>query len=364
MEPVYDRAMRIGGLLLLLVGCGGGGGGDDTMPPGQGDAAIDARPAIVEDIHFYGRWDALHAAGWPGSSIVTRFSGTELRATIRESGDDWLEIFVDGTARPALHLTSGTQTYTLVTGLPAGEHDIEIVKRTESFVGTTRFDGFVGATLVPTPRATRMIEFIGDSITAGYGVLGQNPCGFSNATEAESRAWGSLAARAVGAAHVSVAYSGIGMYRNCCGGGTPNVDTMPIKYGRQFADQPTPSWDFPAAPDLVVIGLGTNDFNGGDPGPGYEDAYKRFITDAVRAHAPGSPILLATSSMMSGADRTQMRARLDAIAAHFADPKITVVEIAEQQAADGIGCDYHPSEATQQKMAAQLVPAIRAATGW
>jgi lysophospholipase L1-like esterase len=155
------------------------------------------------------------------------------------------------------------------------------------------------------------------------------------------------------------------MYRNCCGGGsTPNVDTMPIKYARMFADQPSPSWDFSAVPDIVVIGLGTNDFSGGDPGAPYVEAYQRFITDSIRVHAPGVPILLAMSSLMSGTGRTQMRAHLDAIAAHFADPKITVVDIAEQQQADGIGCDYHPSEATQRKMATQLVPAIRAATGW
>ncbi|MEO7094085.1 MAG: SGNH/GDSL hydrolase family protein [Polyangiales bacterium] len=353
----------VGILLLVAAACGddGAGPGDAT----SGDAGIDAPPPIIEDVHFYGRWDALHAAGWPGSAIVTRFTGTELRATLREAGDDWLEITVDGTPRTPLHLTNGTQTYTLVTALAAGEHDIEIVKRTESFVGTTRFDGFVGATLVPTARAPKLVEFIGDSNTAGYGALGQNPCGFTNATEAESRAWGAFAAHDLDAAHTAIAYSGIGMYRNCCGGtSTPNMDTMPTKYARQLADQPSPSWDFATVPGIVVIGLGTNDWNGGDPGAGYEEAYQRFITDAIRAHAPGVPILLATSSMMSGTGRTQMRARLDAIAAHFADPTITVVDIAEQQQADGIGCDYHPSEATQRKMATQLVPAIRAATGW
>ena len=345
-------------LLLAIAACG-----DDGAGPG--DADIDAPTALFEELHFYGRWDANHAAGWPGSTIATRFTGSELRATFDETGDDWLEIVVDGTPRTAVHLANGTKTYTLVTGLAAGFHDIEIIKRTESFVGTTRFDGFVDATLLPTARSVRTIEFIGDSITAGYGVLGQNPCGFSNATEAESRAWGAFAAHDLGAEHFAIAYSGIGMYRNCCGGtSTPNADTMPVKYGRMFADQASSAWDFSAVPDVVVIGLGTNDFNGGDPGVGYEEAYKKLIAEVIRVRAPNAPILLATSSLMSGTGRTQMRARLDAIAAHFADPTITVVDIAEQQQADGIGCDYHPSEATQRKMATQLVPAIRAATGW
>jgi lysophospholipase L1-like esterase len=118
-------------------------------------------------------------------------------------------------------------------------------------------------------------------------------------------------------------------------------------------------------PDVVVIALGTNDFAGGDPGQGYVDAYQRFITDSVRLHAPGVPILLATSPMMSGAGRTKMRSYLDAIAAHFADPKITVVDIPEQLAAtDGVGCDYHPNQTTARKSANALVPAIRSATGW
>lgn len=352
----------VGILLLALAACG-----DDDNGAGPSDAgSVDAAPGGSE-IHFYGRWTADHSASWPGATIVAQFRGPELSATFTETGDDWLEIYADGTMRAPVHLMAGTHTYQLVKDLPtlAGVHQIKIVKRTESFVGTTRFDGFVNATLVPSPRTSRMIEFIGDSITAGYGVLGQLPCSFSNATEAESRAWGALVAPKVVAEHMSIAYSGIGMYRNCCGGtSTPNVDTMPVKYARMFADQPTPSWDFSTVPDVIVIGLGTNDFNGGDPGPGYEAAYEAFITDVVRVHAPAAPILLATSPMMGGAGRTQMRARLDAIAAHFADPAITVVEIAEQLSADGLGCDYHPSVDTHFKMADQLAPAIRAATGW
>lgn len=353
--------MRAVGILVLVAAAACG---DDAAKP-SGDGGLDAPPPLVEDLHFYGRWDTMHAAGWPGSTIAARFTGSELRATFRETGDDWLEITVDGTRATPLHLANGTQTSTVVTGLAPGDHDVEIVKRTESFVGTTRFDGFASATLVPTERATKLVEFIGDSITAGYGALGANPCGFTNATEAESRAWGALAAHDLGAAHLAIAYSGIGMYRNCCGGGTtPNMDTMPVKYGRMFADQAGTTWDFSAVPDVIVIGLGTNDWSGGDPGASYEIAYEAFIAEVVRVRAPDAPILLATSSMMTGTGRTQMRARLDAIAAHFADPTITVVDIAEQQQADGLGCDYHPSEATQRKMATQIVPAIRAAARW
>lgn len=301
------------------------------------------------------------SASWPGAAIATRFSGTQLQATFNDTGQEWLEVTVDDTALPPIHLTGGTQTVTLATGLAAGEHDVVVAKRTEAFFGTVRFDGFVGATIIPTPRATRQIELIGDSITAGYGVLGAEPCMFNQATEAEPHAWAAFAAHDLGAAHTSLAYSGIGMAIN--GDGT-SVNTMPMRYGRAFADQPSSIWTFQDRPDVVVIALGTNDFSRGDPGVAYEDAFVAFITDQVRVHAPGVPVLLATSPMMSGAARTQMRTRLDTVVTRLADPKISVVEIAEQIPADGYGCDYHPNETTQRKSATALVPAIRAATGW
>jgi hypothetical protein len=160
-----------------------------------------------------------------------------------------VEITVDGAVLAPLHLSNGTQTYPLVSGLALGNHDIEIAKRTESFIGITRFDNFVGATLLATPRSTKLIEFIGDSITAGYGTLGVDPCQFLSSTQAETQAWAAFAARELGAAHHAIAYSGIGMYRNCCGG-APNVETMPLRYLRTLADRPDVKWDFSTKPDI------------------------------------------------------------------------------------------------------------------
>ena len=356
--------MRTAGFLLVLTACGG------STKPAIDDARKDGpprdgAPAVVEDVHFYGRWDATHTAAWSGAAIVTRFTGTSLSANVREQGDDYLEITVDGQRQAPIHLANGVQMITVATGLAAGDHDVVIAKRTESFVGTLRFDGFINATLVPTERRARTIEFIGDSITAGYGITGVGPnCGFTNATESEPRGWAALAAEELGAAHISVAYSGIGMYRNCCGGTGSTTDTMPTKYGRHVADQTSPAWDFHVVPEVVVIGLGTNDFSGGDPGQPFVEAYKKFITENVRAHAPDATIFLAASPMLGGADHLKHTDYLDAVAEYFNDMKIRVVDIPTQVAADGYGCDYHPNETTARKSANALVPAIRSAMGW
>ncbi len=353
--------MRMVGVLAVLAAACGSSTHNGVSDGAVGESvAVDAPPQFVEPIHFYGRWTTM-SAGWPGSAFAARFSGTQLQAKLADTGNEWIEVTVDDVVRAPIALTSGSQTVTLVSGLAPGEHDVVVSKRTESFFGTLRFEGFEGATIIPTPRATRLIEFIGDSITAGYGVLGALPCAFNQATEAESRAWGAIAAHDLGAAHTAIAYSGIGMVRNN-GGSTTN--TMPVRYGRAFADAAMPAWAWSYTPDVVVIGVGTNDFSGGDPGMAYVDAYAAFITDAVRAHAPGVPVLLATSSMVGGTARTQLRASLDAVVARLGDPTIRVVDIPEQLAADGYGCDSHPNETTARKMATALVPAIRAVTGW
>ncbi len=206
-----------------------------------------------------------------------------------------------------------------------------------------------------------MIEMIGDSITCGYGVLGAGPsCPFTADTETETHAWGALAARDLGAAHASIAYSGYGMVRNYDGNTTT---TLPVVYKRTIADDAQSVWTFGYKPDVIVIALGTNDFAKGDPGQPYIDAYIAFV-QMLRTKFPAAFILIAMSPMLDGTARTQLRAHLDIVAESFSDVHVRVVDIAAQLAADGLGCDYHPSEVTQAKLAAVLVTAIRGATGW
>ena len=320
------------------------------------DVGIDA-PS--EDVHFVGRFDAAHQFAWPGTQIALRFTGDSISVALTDTtGNDWFEASLDGARQPAFQLVVGAHVYPLASGLAAGNHDLVLARRTESFNGTTTFGGFSGATIVATPKPTRLVEFIGDSITCGYGDLGaMATCGFSPATESEPDAWGRLAADALGVAHVSIAYSGIGMLRNSDGS---TANTMPLRYGRTIADDPNSVWGFSYAPDAIVINLGTNDFATGDPGGGYVSAYVAFIA-MVKTKFPAVKILITTSPMLDGTSRTQARAYLDQVAAQTG---VTVVEIAEQLASDGYGCDYHPNIVTQRKMADAIVVALRTATGW
>ncbi|MDI1447946.1 SGNH/GDSL hydrolase family protein [Polyangium sp. 6x1] len=357
-------------LLALACGSTSGVGGN------QGSGSESGGGPVAE-VHFIGRFtnEAEPRFAWPGSTILARFSGTGLDVRLADGGNNHFAVVIDDGPPIDLATSSAKDTYTLAANLPAGEHTVFLEKRTESFVGVVRFKGFVpapGGALVPTPAPfRRKIELVGDSITCGYGNTGAGPlCPFSPETEDEYAAYGAIAARKLGAAHVGISYSGIGVYRDYNGA---TQDQMPVRFGRTLADDPASTWDFSYTPDVVVVNLGTNDFAKGDPGQAYIDALSGFL-DKLRGHYPSAYLLCAAGSMLTdgypaGAMhltkvKQHISAALDVRKAK-GDTNVGFVDLGVQDSAvDGIGCDYHPSLATHQKMADKLVAALQSAKGW
>lgn len=369
----------------LLLACGGCG--DDATPSSSADASpdvgattpdgaprdgdTDAGPVVATaPVHYVGRFDRSDPAGprfaWSGTYAALRFEGTGLDAEIKDTGNNHLAVFVDGVALPKVVLSPSQTRYTLATGLAAGPHDVIVARRTEAFFGITQFVSFTpqGGRIVPTAVPTRFIEIVGDSISCGYGAEGANAsCSFSADTENETIAYGALAARALSAAHVTVAWSGKGMVRNYGGDAT---DLMPKLYERVLPEQATSVYDFKGyTPDVVVINLGTNDFAKGDPGAAYQGAYATFVA-SVRTRFPSAFIVATVSPMLSGTERSQQRAYLKAVvdARNGAgDARVSLLEFAEQQQG-ALGCDYHPGSKTHEIMAATLAAHVKKITGW
>ena len=131
-------------------------------------------------VRYTGRFDFSDAAaprfGWPGSSISVRFKGTGISAAIRPvypmETDTWLNIIINNEAPIPINICRDG-VYNLVSGLPDAEHEITLYKRTGASSGELQFLGFIpfneGCLLLPPARLPRRIEFIGDSITCGYG---------------------------------------------------------------------------------------------------------------------------------------------------------------------------------------------------
>jgi len=344
----------------------GGAAGTAGSSGSAGQANGGAGPAAP---YFIGRFDQSKpdapVFAWPGTAIALRFTGTAIGVTLTDNGSNVFEVVIDG-KHTVLTLQAGAKKYALATGLAAGEHDLLLYRRTEASFNETTFNGFdlASSAYLPAVLPTRRLEVIGDSISAGYGNEGTLPCPFTAATENHYLSYAAIAARAVNAELYTEAWSGIGMLRNY-EGGTTNV--MPDRYPRTLPDRAASTWDFSKfVPNAVLINLGTNDFAQGDPGAPFQAAYTEFVTE-LRGHYPAARFYLAVGTMLSGESYSKAATYLKAVIAARAaagDDNLVLLEFGTQDSADGLGCDYHPSLKTHQKMADKLTAALKADLAW
>ena len=336
-----------------------------------GEGMQNGTPAVSPTVHFMGRFDRSDPAGprfaWSASGIATRFAGTGIDVRLHDTGGNEFQVVLDGEPTAVVKCSPSRDLYTLATGLPDTTHDIAIYKRTEARVGPVQFLGFVpqgGRPLLPPSRPpARRIEFIGDSITAGYGDEGPNAaCHFTASTENEFLTYAAITSRNLGAEHVNLAWSG-----RTTGG-------MAELYDRTLPAASESRWDFSSwVPDVVVVNLGTNNFAMGDPGQAtIVGPYVRLL-ERVREHYPAALIVSALGPMLSdtypaGAHilthaRKYLTIAVETVRAK-GDARVLLLEFPAQDFANGLGCDYHPSLKTHRLMAEQLTSALRAQLKW
>ncbi|SIQ49550.1 hypothetical protein SAMN05421641_108132 [Paracoccus thiocyanatus] len=209
---------------------------------------------------------------WPGFHASARFTGTAITLRFDDAVNRW-RITLDG---QAVELARPGRKDLRIDGLSPGVHDIRAEKISESPAPAT-FGGFFldkgAAALPPPPPPPRLIEFIGDSDTVGFGNTAQRrDCDAEEifAATDTSRGFGPQAAAALGSDYRLIARSGIGLLRNY--GGADPAHTMERLYSLALPGDP----DAPALPqrraDIVVIALGSNVFGSDlDPGEGWGD---------------------------------------------------------------------------------------------
>ncbi len=309
---------------------------------------------------------------YSGVSIRAAFSGTGISAILDDdTGENYYNVLIDGEVLNVLHVTQGRQEYVLGEGLENTTHEVELFKRTELTFGKTTFHGFVlpaRTKLVPVQNERALLfEFIGNSITCGYGNEGPNGDVFGPTTENHFLTYAAITSRNFNARHLAVCRSGIGIYRNWDGPPEGNTDNMPNNYGRIFLYDSLPLYNFPEQPDLICINLGTNDFstNGGDSAL-YVSNYFRMI-DTLRSHYEKPEIVILQGSMMNGTDLDNIRRYLRFVAdsaGSTGNGRVTFFEMSAQTGDLGIGIDWHPSVEQHRKNAGELTEYIRELKGW
>ncbi len=214
------------------------------------------------------------------------------------------------------------------------------------------------------------IEFIGDSITAGYGVEGRSgEEDFSTATENAGKSYAGLAAAWLDADAMLSAFSGHGIVSGFTGDPEQRNESelVPPYYeavgrngfrlpsGRIIEEIP---WDFSAwQPDKVLVNLGTNDLSWvgdhADRKDEYRQRFKEFLY-TVRKNNPGAMILCILGIMGTGLNDYMVKA-VNEYRAEAGDNRIHSMTLQEQDMArDGCGSNYHPSAQTQRRLAEKV----------
>lgn len=196
---------------------------------------------------------------WPGSSVTMRFTGTAVKALIKdEKGNNYFNVIIDGTQITKFKPDANKQLYTLAEDLRPGRHTIQLFKLTESAQGKTWFYGFqpaAGDSVLPAaPLQKRKMEFFGASSMAGFSIEAVGPDSRQPDAENNYLSYAAVTARHYDAAYHCIAKTGIGFMVSWF----PLI--MPEMYDRLDPTDPNSKWDFSKyTPNVVVMWLGGND---------------------------------------------------------------------------------------------------------
>lgn len=302
--------------------------------------------------------------GWPGVQISLSFEADTIYACFRGIQPDGLRgapnvnyynAFLNGSLHSVFAVSSRDTVYSF-TGLGPGPHCITFFRRTEGSFGTDAFLGFripaTGRVLAPAAPGPWM-EFIGDSITAGYGNEGENQhCRFSAETENHYLSYAAITARELGFAHTAICWSGRGILRNYDGSSTGTLFDL---WQQALPLDTMTKWPFQGrAPRAVVINLGTNDFANSMPDSvAFVSRYSSFL-QKIRKTYPEADIFCINGPMLQNEKREKLGVFLQAVVRQFGQENVYVFLLSPQNGQLGYGCDWHPSLKQHQKAAEEL----------
>ena len=286
----------------------------------------------------------------------------------------WISVFVDDNDQPCrtFELTNKSTKYLIYSGTDEQEHTVRVVKLTENIKTGLSLHGFDvdGEILMPVVEPIKKrIEFVGDSITCGFGLGTSEKDRFYYPQE--ENVWvahGPTAARYLGMDWQMICISGICL--------APRKEIpMPVAMNMlyEYTDRPAQQaleldadhWNFKEHPvDYVVINLGTNDATAASFSTApkkieeqYEKDYVHFLKTVRKCNGDKTKIICALGSMDYYFYDAMNRA-VDTYRAETGDNNVYTFKYCRMSPMDPIGASGHPSELTQQKMAKELVAFI------
>lgn len=324
-------------------------------------------------VHYTGRTqvsdDGSVTFDWVGTYFETKLTGGKLAVGLSETGTSYYNVFVDGKLHRVVKACGKDTVIDFVSGIDRSIHALRIQKRTEGEFGKTTIHRFIlpmsGSLQKEDRQRNRHIEFIGNSLTCGYGTEGKHrdeP--FKLETENCDFSFSTIISRYYDADYTLVAHSGRGAVRNY--GDTVRVSavTMREKMLQTFDEGSKEQWNFKAyKPDIVIINLGTNDFSVG-PKPFKSEFVASYtqILKQLRQHYEQVPILCVYCCTIP----IPVYDYFEAVLTEMDDKDIHLLKITEDlfNVETDYGTVWHPNYSGQRKMAMEIIPMVSTLTSW
>lgn len=344
-----------------------------------------------EYVKVLGRADFTENTLWmvhSGSGAEFTFTGTEATvtmqcdSTIMGSRDNQarIAIFVNGECVVDEMIDKMDETFTVFESETPQECTIRIVKLSEaamSTVGIKTLEVECMGDIQPTPGKEHLIEFIGDSITCGYGVEDEDKNHhFSTKTENVMKTYAYKTAEALDADYSMVSFSGYGIVSGSSGDGQKHPEQVLSLYyeklgfsygayvGKYAADV---AWDFnKRQPDLIVINLGTNDETYTKTDAAKRDEYVAGYVEFLKMVRKNNPdaTILCTLGIMGDGLYPSLEKAVEQYSTESGDTNVHTMKFDVQSPADGLAAEWHPTEATHTKAAEKLATEIKEVMGW
>lgn len=380
---------------MLMTGCGGSTSSeqttaatDNTVMTTESEemAATFAFRPSEENVKLIGRtavndgilWLALSASGIEFTYNGTGFEMNVIGDSMVSQGKDKqarFAVYVDGERIADEQVTEAEKLYQFTTSEEDKPTTVKILKLSEAAESTMGLSKITvtGTDVKPTAEKDLKIEFIGDSITCGYGVDDEvKEHHFSTSTEDATKAWAFKAAQKLDADYSLVSYSGHGIISGYSGDGNKVSSQLVPKIYSQFAKSygnyngvfnvSSVKWDFSKfQPDFVVINLGTNDasYCGADKekAADYTAQYVEFLK-TIREKNPDAHIICALGVMGDSLYKA-LEAAVETYTTETGDTKVSPLHLTPQNGSTGYAADWHPTEATHEIASDELVAEIQ-----
>lgn len=312
------------------------------------------------EFNFKGRYASVTIAG-DSTSLNKYDPNNQARIAIYVNGERIVDDMID----------EPEKTYNIINNNVSDNYNVKIVKLSESLssgfaIKEIKLDG------TPEPvRKNGLIEFIGDSITCGYGIDDENKDhSYSTTTEDITKTYAFKTAEALGYGYSMVSFSGHGVLSGYTSEKINSEMTVPKYYNKighsnySLLNGKNPDeieWDFSKKPDIIVLNLGTNDSsycqNDSEKQSDFKIEYINFLKQ-IREKNPDSKIV-CTMGIMGGTLFPVIESAVSDYKSESGDDKVYTMEFDIQSFSDGVCADYHPSEKTNTKASEKLVKFLK-----